>query len=215
MGGVMFDDQSMDGAVFQNCAMARSRFEDVRLADARYVNIDLWRASFRDVNMTDVSIADANIAGLTIKGYDVEALIRHFEATASPASDRATKFHAAEPQLFVSDIDAACRYYVGKLGFDIIFSHGDPAHYVQVARGGWCLNLRHVDGPVFDRGFRDREADALSATLTLDDARPVFEEYRKAGADFHQLLRAEPWGALTFILRDPDGNLVAVAGRAG
>lgn len=211
-GSVMFDGQSLDGAVFQNCAMARSRFEDVRLSDARYADVDLRRASFRNVNLADVSIDDANIAGLTIRGYDVEALIRHFEATAPV---RGSRLLASEPQIFVSDLGAACAYYVGKLGFDIIFSYGEPAHYAQVARGGWCLNLRSVEGPVYDSGFRGREADALSATLTADDARGLFGEFQAAGADFHQPLKAETWGALTFILRDPDGNLIAVAGRAG
>ena len=34
-----------------------------------------------------------------------------------------------------------------------------------------------------------------------------------AGVPFHQRLRAEPWGARTFIVRDPDGNLLAFAGN--
>lgn len=119
---------------------------------------------------------------------------------------------AAEPQLFVSDIEAACRFYVDRLGFAIAFRHGEPAFYAQVARGGARLNLRSVKGPVFDAGFRAREGDALSATLTLADAEPLFVEYQAAGVAFHQSLRTEPWGARTFIVRDPDGNLIAFAG---
>jgi uncharacterized glyoxalase superfamily protein PhnB len=34
-----------------------------------------------------------------------------------------------------------------------------------------------------------------------------------AGVRFHQTLRTEPWGARTFIVRDPEGNLILFAGR--
>ena len=91
-------------------------------------------------------------------------------------------------------------------------SYGEPAFYAQVFRDGGRVNLRQVGGPVFDSGFRDREVDALSAILTLDDADLLFAEFEAAGAPFHQTVRTEPWGARTFIVRDPDGNLIAFAG---
>jgi catechol 2,3-dioxygenase-like lactoylglutathione lyase family enzyme len=119
---------------------------------------------------------------------------------------------ASEPQLFVSDLEGATAFYVHKLGFKVVLSYGEPPFYAQIARDGGRLNLRKVSGPVFDSGFRSREADALSATLTLDDARPLFLEFQKAGVTFHQTLRTEPWGARTFIVQDPDGNLIAFAG---
>jgi catechol 2,3-dioxygenase-like lactoylglutathione lyase family enzyme len=118
----------------------------------------------------------------------------------------------SEPQLFVADLETALAFYVRKLGFAVAFSHGDPPFYAQVARDGGRVNLRKVSGPVFDSGFRSRESDALSATLTLDDAEPLFREFQKAGVAFHQTLRTEPWGARTFIVQDPDGNLIAFAG---
>jgi catechol 2,3-dioxygenase-like lactoylglutathione lyase family enzyme len=119
---------------------------------------------------------------------------------------------ASEPQVFVSDLETASAFYVDKLGFKVVLSYGEPPFYAQIARDGGRLNLRRVSGPVFDSGFRSREADALSATLTLDDAKPLFLEFQKAGVAFHQTLRTEPWGARTFIVQDPDGNLIAFAG---
>ncbi len=121
---------------------------------------------------------------------------------------------AAEPQLFVSDMDIARDFYVRKLGFQVAFSYGEPLFYAQIVRDGARLNLRCVSGPVFDSRFRARERDALSATLTLDDAKPLFLEFQKADVAFHQTLRTEPWGARTFIVQDPDGNLIAFAGGA-
>jgi len=53
----------------------------------------------------------------------------------------------------------------------------------------------------------------LAATITLEDAKPLFREYQEAGVEIAQPLRSEPWGAKTFVVRDPDGNLLLFAGR--
>ncbi len=95
---------------------------------------------------------------------------------------------ASEPQLFVSDVEAALAFYVHKLGFKLALSYGEPPFWAQVARDGGRLNLRMVCGPVFDSGFRSREPGAVSATLTLDDAKPLFLEFQKAGVVFYQTL---------------------------
>jgi catechol 2,3-dioxygenase-like lactoylglutathione lyase family enzyme len=117
----------------------------------------------------------------------------------------------AEPQLFVVDIEATCEFFVNKLGFSVAFRYGEPPFYAQVFRDGARLNLRHVDKPVFDPEFRDRE-QLLSATITLKDAESLFQQYEEAGVAFARTLRSEPWGASTFIVRDPDGNLILFAG---
>jgi uncharacterized glyoxalase superfamily protein PhnB len=119
---------------------------------------------------------------------------------------------AAEPQLYVQDIVAACEFYSRMLGFTVAFTYGEPPFYAQVFREGARLNLRQVDTPVMDPARRDAE-QLLTASVTLDDAKPLFLEYQSAGVQFVQPLRAEPWGARTFIVRDPDGKLVLFAGR--
>jgi len=120
---------------------------------------------------------------------------------------------AAEPQLFVSDIGAASAFFTEKLGFAVKFLYGEPPFYGQVTRDGAALNLRHVDAPVFDRERRARE-DLLSAAITVDDIAGLYKELRFRGVVFHQPLRVEPWGARTFIVADPDGNLLLFAGSA-
>jgi catechol 2,3-dioxygenase-like lactoylglutathione lyase family enzyme len=127
-----------------------------------------------------------------------------------------TQFLAAEPQLFVAEIERALRFYTERLGFEIGFSYGDPPFYAQVVRGSARINFRCVDGAVFDPSLREREreGDVLAATVALDAAGPLFEEYRATGVVFHQVLRTEAWGAETFIVADPDGNLIAFAGPA-
>ncbi len=125
-----------------------------------------------------------------------------------------TTLEGAEPQLVVSDLAASIRFYTTKLGFKVAFSYGEPAFYVQVVRDAARLNLRHLDSPDVGRVLRDRE-QVLSATITLADAEPLFLEYQAADVAFAQTLRSEPWGARTFIVRDPDGNLILFAGHSG
>jgi catechol 2,3-dioxygenase-like lactoylglutathione lyase family enzyme len=122
----------------------------------------------------------------------------------------------AEPQLFVTDIKAACDFFTGKLGFSIVFVYGEPPFYAQVKRDAARLNLRHVDAPVIDPVLRDRES-LLSAALTVDTAEEIkqlYLDYQAAGVAFAQPLQHEPWGAKDFIVQDPDGNLVLFAGPA-
>jgi uncharacterized glyoxalase superfamily protein PhnB len=119
---------------------------------------------------------------------------------------------AAEPQLFVRDIAAASEFYSRKLGFSVAFIYGEPPFYAQVFRGGARLNFRQVDVAVLD-AIRRATEQLLAATITLEDAKPLFVEYQQAGVELVQSLKSEPWGARTFIVRDPDGNLLLFAGR--
>jgi catechol 2,3-dioxygenase-like lactoylglutathione lyase family enzyme len=120
-------------------------------------------------------------------------------------------------QLFVADIQASCVFYTDKLGFTIDFVYGDPPFYAQVSRDNARLSLRHVDEPVFAGDVRERE-DLLSASITVasaDEIKQLFLTYQTQNVPFHQTLKREPWGATTFIVADPDGNLILFAGPVG
>lgn len=118
----------------------------------------------------------------------------------------------AEPQLFVTDMQAALDHYRETLGFSVAFVWGEPPFYAQVVRDGAKLNLRHVDGPVFSEALRKAEGEVLSATVATDDVEGLYAEIADMGVTFHQPLRTEPWGARTFIVADPSGNLILFAG---
>jgi catechol 2,3-dioxygenase-like lactoylglutathione lyase family enzyme len=132
--------------------------------------------------------------------------------TPAPTASR-TILIAAQPQLFCSDLQTTCDFFTQRLGFTIAASYGDPPFWAQAARDGARLNLRHADGPVFHPDFRALTEDAVSATITVADADALFAEFQNAGVPFHQTIRSEPWGARTFIVSDPDGNLLLFAGR--
>ena len=134
---------------------------------------------------------------------------------ARPVAPRSI-LHSTEAQLFVADIQASCAFYTDKLGFAVAFVYGDPPFYGQVTRDHARLNLRAIDEPVFAGDIRERE-QLLSATLTVAtraEIEQLFLSYQSVGVPFQQSLKKESWGARTFVVRDPDGNLVLFAGPA-
>ena len=121
---------------------------------------------------------------------------------------------STEAQLYVADVNASCAFFTSKLGFAIAFAYGDPPFYGQVHRENARLNLRMVSEPVFAGDIRERE-QLLSASITVttaDQIKQLFNEFKAAGVPFHQTLKKESWGARTFIVVDPDGNLILFAG---
>src|SRR5262245_25185322 len=121
---------------------------------------------------------------------------------------------AAYPQLFVVDIKRACDFYTQKLGFKVTILYGEPPFYAHVARDGATLIFHHVDRPVIDAEYREREG-LLSAECCVGSAEEIkslFLEFQAAGVTFFQTLKLMPWGARNFIVKDPDGNLVLFAG---
>jgi uncharacterized glyoxalase superfamily protein PhnB len=67
-----------------------------------------------------------------------------------------------------------------------------------------------------DPALRDRESllSADMAVATHEEIEQLFLEFQAAGITFFQTLRKEAWGAKTFIVKDPDGNLLLFAGPA-
>ncbi len=124
--------------------------------------------------------------------------------------------NAIEAQLFVANVKSSCDFYTNELGFAIAFLYGDPPYYGQVVRDKARINLRLVCEPVFAGDIRKREG-LLSASITVaspNEIKQLFLSYQAAGVSFHQALKKEPWGARTFIVSDPDENLILFAGPA-
>jgi catechol 2,3-dioxygenase-like lactoylglutathione lyase family enzyme len=136
------------------------------------------------------------------------------QETAAPEPDAGTKpdLTQAEPQLFVSDINAACAFFEHKLGFTVVFTYGDPPYYGQVRRDHVSLNVRHVDEPVFNGTVREDD-QLLAASITVENVKALYGEYVAAGVEFQQTLKRQPWGAHQFVVRDLDGNLILFGGQ--
>jgi catechol 2,3-dioxygenase-like lactoylglutathione lyase family enzyme len=169
----------------------------------------------REVLARSFKLSDAQELVARKMGFESwEALRKGIQAMSETEAQKRPRsaLIAAEPQLFVGDVAASVRFYVERLGFSVSFAYGEPPFYGQVVRDGVALNLRCVPALVIDPQRRDSE-ELLSASITLNDAKPLYLEFQSAGVDFYRGLRTEPWGARTFIVRDPDGNLILFSGR--
>jgi catechol 2,3-dioxygenase-like lactoylglutathione lyase family enzyme len=118
--------------------------------------------------------------------------------------------------LYVRDLEATTEFFAKRLGFAIDFVYGEPPFYGQVSRHAVKLALRSMDEAFFAEDVREREG-LLSASITVASAEEIeqlFRDFQAAGVTMAQPLRSEPWGAKTFVVRDPDGNLILFAGPA-
>ncbi|MFC7622095.1 VOC family protein [Microlunatus sp. GCM10028923] len=164
-------------------------------------------------------LADAQLLLAREAGFETWAMFKSGVAqmsqeTAAPESDAPTKpvLTQAEPQLYVADVNAACAYFVQKLGFTVVFTYGEPPYYGQVRRDQASLNLRMVCDPVFNGSIREDD-QLLSAAITVDDVKALYGEFTAADVEFQQTLKRQPWGANQFVVRDLDGNLILFSGQ--
>jgi uncharacterized glyoxalase superfamily protein PhnB len=164
-------------------------------------------------------LADAQELVARQMGFDGWPALKSGADAMTDESRQATPrpiLNSIEAQLFVANMKSSCDFYTDKLGFAVESVYGDPPFYGQVRRDSARLNLRLVCEPVFAGDIRERE-HLLSASITVASANEIkelFLSYQAAGVSFHEALKKEPWGARTFIVMDPDGNLILFAGPA-
>lgn len=165
------------------------KLADAQELVARQEGFDNWQAL----------IAGANVMRDTPKQATLRAILNSIEA-----------------QLYVANVQHSSDFYTSKLGFSVAFVYGNPPFYGQVVRDSAKLNLRLVCEPIFAGDIRKREG-LLSASITVattSELKQLFLDYQAAGVPFHQLLKRVPWGARTFVVSDPDENLILFAGPA-
>ena len=186
----------------------------IRAALPRFRNagdVQILESSFKLADAQELVARQMGFDGWQALTSGADAMTdEHRQATPRPV------LTSIEAQLFVADIKKSCDFYTKKLGFAVEFIYGDPPFYGQVRRDNARLNLRLVCEPVFVEGIRERE-HLLSASITVanaDEVRQLFLSYQAAEVRFSQTLKKEPWGARTFVVMDPDGNLILFAGPA-
>lgn len=135
------------------------------------------------------------------------AILEGTPAMNEPKSTTETaRLTGIEPQLFTTDLSASLAFY-RRLGFETVFSYGEPPFYAQVRRDGAPINFRLLPAMPYEP-----KEDMLAATVLVDDVKALYLEFKAAEVEFHQDLKKEPWGSRTFMVKDPDGNLVLFAG---
>jgi catechol 2,3-dioxygenase-like lactoylglutathione lyase family enzyme len=186
----------------------------IRAALPRFRNVgdvQILESSFRLADAQELVARQMGFDGWQALKSGADAMTDASKQTAPPPI-----LSSISAQLFVANLKSSCDFYTNKLGFAVEFIYGDPPFYGQVFRDNARLALRLVFEPVFVSDVRKRER-LLSASITLATAseiKQLFLSYQAAGVSFHQVLKKEPWGARTFIVADPDENLILFAGPA-
>jgi catechol 2,3-dioxygenase-like lactoylglutathione lyase family enzyme len=172
-----------------------------------------------EILAADFKLSDAQEIVARQQGFDSwQALKTGLSTTARKLKSPPSKatIVGAEPQLLVTDIERSCKFFGEKLGFSLVFSYGKPPYFAQVGRDAVRLNLRLVERHLIESTVRERE-ELLSVSITVasaDEIKLLFLEFQSAGVAFHQTLKKQPWGAKSFMVKDPDGNLLLFAGPA-
>jgi hypothetical protein len=76
-------------------------------------------------------------------------------------------------------------------------------------RASFCGRLLQAYQYPTGRPGATRSVGRISQYRPLHRGRDAARWCRDAGASIHHRLRAEPWGQLTFVVRDPDDNLIS------
>ncbi len=171
-----------------------------------------------EILSADFRLADAQELVARKEGFDGWQALRSGAITAMSQTHATSQpiLTSVAAHLYVRDLQVSTDFFTKKLGFRIDFVYGDPPFYGQVSRDNARLALRFMDEPFFNADIRERE-EVLSASITVasaDEIKQLFLAYQAAGVPFAQTLRNEPWQAKTFIVKDPDGNLLLFAGPA-
>jgi catechol 2,3-dioxygenase-like lactoylglutathione lyase family enzyme len=174
--------------------------------------------SDREILAAEFRLADAQELVARKEGFEGWQALRTGACTAMSQTNPHSQpiFTSVVAHLYVRDLKASTDFFTTKLGFTIDFVYGDPPFYGQVSRDNARLALRYMDEPFFAGGIRERE-DLLSASITLgsaDEIKQLFLACQAVDVPLHQSLRNEPWQAKTFVVKDPDGNLILFAAPA-
>jgi catechol 2,3-dioxygenase-like lactoylglutathione lyase family enzyme len=108
------------------------------------------------------------------------------------------------PVLPARDVGEAVRFYVERLGFELVFQDSqDRPQYAGVRRGSVELHLQFQLPEAFEAGT----AGQTMLRLVVDDPGTLFREYQDKDVFHHQTqLSDTPWGTREFAFWDLNHN---------
>lgn len=121
--------------------------------------------------------------------------------------------HLEQFAVIVDDYDAAIRFYVDVLGFELVedspslTNDGRPKRWVVVRPPGaaTALLLAQADGERQQRAVGDQFAGRVGLFLRVDDFEESYERMRRMGVEFVTEPRDEPYGRVVVFV-DVSGN---------
>jgi len=159
---------------------------------------------------------------LTAPGVEATVIIRRMANRASPISnDRySLRLDSTEPYLavhhvpvFVRDQEVSLRFYVDRLGFEVLIDFRFP-------NGDRFVAVAPPDGPVFlglisprpDQEQYQMIGVPQRIVLITEDVQAKYKEWSDRGVEFHQAPTTPAWGGIYTTFSDPDGNFIALMG---
>jgi catechol 2,3-dioxygenase-like lactoylglutathione lyase family enzyme len=121
--------------------------------------------------------------------------------------------HIEQFALIVDDYDAAIRFFVDALGFELVedspslTNDGRPKRWVVVRPPGatTAILLAQADGERQERAVGDQFAGRVGLFLRVDDFEASYDRMREAGVEFVSEPRQEPYGSVAVFV-DVAGN---------
>jgi catechol 2,3-dioxygenase-like lactoylglutathione lyase family enzyme len=112
--------------------------------------------------------------------------------------------HATRPTLGTRDLSSSLRFYVDVLGFDVQTTMGDPPDFALLTSpdGGGLGLVTVADPPVTD--------EYACCYIDVTGVEELHGRCVEAGCAITNPLTRHPWGNHDFVVRDPDGHLIAV-----
>ena len=121
-------------------------------------------------------------------------------------------------RIFVRDFERAVRFYTETLGMPLAF-RDDAIGGAQLRIAGADLALE------LDRGEREADGEGedsdedmvgrfVGVSLAVEDIEHTYQTLLARGVEFLRPPQRMPWGGVLAHLRDPDGNVLTLAGPA-
>jgi catechol 2,3-dioxygenase-like lactoylglutathione lyase family enzyme len=110
------------------------------------------------------------------------------------------------PNIASDKLEASRDFYVGLLGFQVAMDMG------------WILTLVSPSNPTAQLSVLRQDATApviAQVTVEVADVDAVHAEAVRRGLEMVHPLTDEPWGVRRFLVKDPNGVVLNVAGHRG
>lgn len=107
--------------------------------------------------------------------------------------------------LEVRDVPRSVAFYEGALGLHAAVTMGEPVTFAILAADDASLALAAAAEPAV--------AAIAACYVDVRDVAAAYDRCRQAGAEITAEVTTHPWGMRDFVLRDPDGNQIAVGQR--
>jgi lactoylglutathione lyase len=114
-------------------------------------------------------------------------------------------------RIFVRDWTRALDFYSKTLGMPVAFA-SEAMGWAELATGGSHLALERARPD--DPESRELVGRFVAVSLRVADIDRCYTELRAKGVEFVAPPEKQPWGGTLAHLRDPDGNVLTLLGRA-